>query len=117
MFKRIRKHIIIWSAFLLTLFAVYYSIIAIYTHVHIINGVMVVHSHPFHGQHTHTEGQLLVLNFLSHFYSEEVGETVSFTIPFRPLLYILPDEYIETSPCSLFSDGIYWRGPPSAFFI
>ena len=117
MFGRIRRHIIVWSVFLLTLFSVYYAMVAKYTHVHIINGVMVVHSHPFHGEHSHTQGQLLVLNFFSHFYSDEASDTVCFTIPIRSLLYTLEDEYEESSSLSDFSDGIYWRGPPTLFFI
>lgn len=87
--------------------------VAAYTHFHIINGVMVVHAHPYHGEHSHTEGQLLVLNFFSHFYSDEASETISFTIPVRPLLYILEGDYIDSFSKSDFSDGIYWRGPPS----
>ena len=87
-----------------------------YTHFHIINGVTVMHAHPFHGEHSHSQGQLLVLDLFSHFYSDEVGDTVSFSIPIRPLLYTLQDEY-ESPFCGLdFTDGIYWRGPP-VFFI
>ena len=117
MFNRVRRHILVWSVLLLTIFSVYYAMVAIYTHFHIINGVMVVHAHPFHGEHTHTDGQLLVLNFLSHFYSDEASDTVPFTIPVRPLLYTLKGGYEESSSLSVFFDGIYWRGPPADFFI
>ena len=117
MFNKIRKHILACSAFLLIIFSVYYGMIAVYSHFHVINGVMVMHAHPFHGQHSHTQGQLLVLNFFSHFYSDEASETVCFTIPIRPLLYTLQDEYDGQSSLSDFTDGIYWRGPPAIFFI
>ena len=91
--------------------------IAVYTHFHIINGVMVMHAHPFHGEHNHTEGQLLVLNFFSHFYSDEAGDTVCVSVPFRPLLYVLEDEYEAPFLLSDYTAGIYRRGPPALYFI
>lgn len=36
---------------LLTVFMAYYAIISVYAHVHVVNGVMVVHSHPFKDKH------------------------------------------------------------------
>ena len=117
MFKQIRKYVIACSAFLLIIFSVYYAMVALYTHFHIINGVTVMHAHPFHGEHSHSQKQLLVLDLFSHFYSDEASsETVCFTIPIRPLLYTLEDEYEAPFLHSDFSEGIYWRGPPS-FFI
>lgn len=90
--------------------------VVMYTHFHIINGVTVMHAHPFHGEHTHSQGQLLVLDFFSHFYCDESFETVCFSIPIRPLLYTLDGEYESPFALYSFSDGIYWRGPP-AFII
>ena len=116
MFKQIRKYILACSAFLLTIFSVYYTTIVLYTHFHVINGVTVVHAHPFQGEHTHSQGQLLVLDFFSHFYSDEASETVSFTIPIRPLLYTLEDNYESPFVHSDYTEGIYRRGPP-VFFI
>ena len=115
MFGKIRKYIVACSAFLLIIFSVYYTMVAMYTHFHIINGVTIMHAHPFHGEHTHSQGQLLVLDFFSHFYSDEASETICFTIPIRPLLYTLEDEYESPFALTYFSDGIYWRGPPSNF--
>ena len=106
MFKTIRKYIVACSAFLLIIFSVYYTMVAMYTHFHIINGVTVMHAHPFHGEHSHSQGQLLVLDLFSHFYSDEVGDTVSFSIPTRPLLYTLKDEYKSPFFVLNFTDGI-----------
>lgn len=51
---------------LLTVFMAYYAIISVYAHVHVVNGVMVVHSHPFKDKHSHPTGQTLVLHHLTH---------------------------------------------------
>ena len=42
---------------LLTVFMAYYAIISVYAHVHVVNGVMVVHSHPFKDKHSHPTGR------------------------------------------------------------
>lgn len=112
MFKQIRKYILVCSALMLIIFSVYYTMVAMYTHFHIINGVTVMHAHPFHGQHTHSQGQLFVLDFFSHFYTDEVGDTICFTTPVRPLLYTLKDQYESPFVQTDYTDGIYRRGPP-----
>lgn len=43
-----------FAVMFITVFMAYYAIISVYAHVHIVNGVMVVHSHPFKGKHSHT---------------------------------------------------------------
>ena len=73
---------------LLSLFAIYYASITLFAHVHVINGVMLVHSHPFKKAHTHTEGQLLVLQTFSVFGSLE-PETLELAHVSLPLLYSL----------------------------
>jgi len=66
--------------FLLILFIGYYGSITLYTHTHILNGVTIVHSHPFNSgtqknpiKHQHTANGFLLIQFLSHFLT-----TVSF---------------------------------------
>ncbi len=60
--------------FLLILFLGYYGSITLFTHTHIINGITIVHSHPFNSgtkenpiKHQHTENGFLLIQFLSHF--------------------------------------------------
>ena len=64
--------------FLLTLFLAYQVSITMFSHVHYINGVMIVHSHPSaDSQHTHTEGQILTMAHISSF---DGVEPVSYVI-------------------------------------
>ena len=64
---------------LLTLFLAYQASITMFAHVHYVNGVMLVHSHPSaDSQHTHTESQILTLAQVSHWSGlEAVSATVS----------------------------------------
>lgn len=61
-----------WIAMsLLVLFVGYLSGIMGYSHVHCVNGAMIVHSHPFHGAHDHTDSESLALHFLTALQSVE----------------------------------------------
>jgi hypothetical protein len=60
--------------FLLLLFLGYYGSITLFTHIHIANGVAIVHSHPFSDgteknpvKHQHTTKEFLLIQFLSNF--------------------------------------------------
>ena len=78
--KRMQKRTrIITSLLLLTLFVAYQVNITMFAHVHYVNGVMLVHSHPSaDSQHTHTESQSLTLAQASHWSGlEAVSATVS----------------------------------------
>lgn len=55
--KYISRHVRIWAICLLSVFATYYGAVMLFAHVHVVNGVMLVHSHPFNKQHTHAGGQ------------------------------------------------------------
>ena len=66
--------------FLLILFLGYYISISSFTHTHILNGVAVVHSHPYNpfskdkpANHQHSSNGFVIIHFLSHFLT-----TVSF---------------------------------------
>lgn len=45
--------------------------ILMFTHVHYINGVIVTHSHPIQGEHTHTSAECVYFNHLSSLQSFE----------------------------------------------
>ena len=108
-----------FNCLLLFLFLGYYSSITFFTHSHIINGVTIVHSHPFNSDKggdssnsPHNGKELVVIQLLSEFFT--VVFVFSFAlILFRALLYKIPflstkEGYAEpggycTSPL---------RGPP-----
>ena len=62
------------ALWLLVLFVVYQWAVLGFTHTHIINGVTLVHSHPFTGTHDHQAGNYIQLALLSHFLTTEVCE-------------------------------------------
>ena len=60
--------------FLLLLFLGYYVSTTLFTHTHIVNGAVIVHSHPyipFSGEkpanHQHSTNGFVLIHFLSHF--------------------------------------------------
>lgn len=76
---------------LLALFAGYLTSIMSFTHVHCVNGAMIVHSHPFQGSHDHTASDTLTLHFLSTFDTlEPVG--CELLHPVWQLLALLDEE-------------------------
>ena len=55
-----KRRYIVAPLLLLALFLTYQVSITLFTHVHIVNGVMIVHSHPSSEKHhTHTTGQVI----------------------------------------------------------
>ena len=58
--------------FLLTLFVSYQMSITMFSHIHYVNGVMIVHSHAStDNEHTHTESQILTLAQMSEWSGTE----------------------------------------------
>lgn len=100
------------AAMLLTVFMAYYAIISVYAHVHVVNGVMVVHSHPFKDKHSHPTGQTLVLHYLTHFSSLEAGPAVEIEAPDIRFIHKSYDRYVVTRILSDYNSGIYLRAPP-----
>lgn len=76
----------IMRCFLPILFVTYLASITFFAHVHVVNGVTIVHSHPFKkgAAHQHSTVELLLVHFLSHLTTD--GATVvlalSLFIPF-----------------------------------
>ena len=106
------KSRIITSLLLLTLFVAYQVNITMFAHVHYVNGVMLVHSHPSaDSQHTHTESQILTLAHVSHWsgleaMSATVSEVVFSVSPIRSCAR--PD----ASLCGSQTQVITLRAPP-----
>ena len=87
--KKIKR--IIGAVCLLVLFVAYQTSITAFTHVHYVNGVLITHSHPFHGKHTHSKSELVVIGRLSTFQSPEV-DVYEELHPMRMLLAVLEAE-------------------------
>ncbi len=117
MTKNTRTWIRMTASLFLNVFVVYYAIISAYAHVHVVNGVMVVHSHPFSDQHSHTAGQTLVLHFLTDFHSLEASEPLIVDTPFQPVFFIDYAEHVPTCLLPEFDSGIGLRAPPYSSFL
>ena len=85
---------IIGAVCLLVLFVAYQTSITAFTHVHYVNGVIITHSHPFHGKHTHSKSELLVIGRLSTFQAPEV-DVYEDLHPMRILLAVLEAEQVS----------------------
>ena len=106
-----RKYIFI-PLFLLALFVAYQASITMFSHIHYVNGVMIVHSHPSADNgHTHTEGQILTFANLSAWMGTE---------PVCTFLCEVSLSVFDTLECKrdfrFFSDkhehSIFLRAPP-----
>ena len=100
------------SSLLLALFCCYFSGISLFSHVHIVHGGTVVHSHlGGNSDHNHSEGQYAVIDMLSLFQSEAAGELVSISSP----LFYTSEICIDYSAQDILK-GAYsaqsLRGPP-----
>ncbi len=104
------------AAMLLTVFMAYYAIISVYAHVHVVNGVMVVHSHPFKDKHSHPTGQTLVLHHLTHFNSLEAGPAAEIEAPDVKFIHTSYSEYTVAHATPDYNSGIYLRAPPVSSF-
>jgi hypothetical protein len=79
------KRVLKW--FLLILFLGYYGSIVLFTHTHLINGVTIVHSHPYKPfsddgspSHNHSSNEIVVLQALSGFFSTVVLSFIALAI-------------------------------------
>lgn len=82
--RRVKR--VLFPLLLLMLFATYQVSITMFTHVHYVNGVMIAHSHPNKGKHSHSTTAIVVIDRLAGFQSLEAADTVVDIEPLRPLL-------------------------------
>lgn len=78
-----RKHITFFRFFFPLIFLLYFGGITLFNHTHVVNGIIIVHSHPFSGEHNHSEKSLETIFFLSVLQS--FGDDES---PFTPVLWL-----------------------------
>ncbi|WP_044468094.1 hypothetical protein [Bacteroides uniformis] len=99
------------------LFIAYLGGITLFTHSHVVNGVIIVHSHPFKGQHGHTEVQLETIFYLASFVSSSFPPLPVAATVFLVLLCVLSIPATECIKCVKLRGGICLRAPPSFFQI
>ena len=97
---------------LLILFVTYQVSITMFAHMHYVNGVMIVHSHPSaDSEHTHTEAQILTLAQMSEWAgTEPVFVTLSEVS--LSVFDTLECEREAKALSDLFSHSISLRAPP-----
>lgn len=83
-----------------------------FTHVHIVNGVMIVHSHPSSQKHhTHTTGQVITIAHIGSFHTVE-PTTSMVVIANRSVLYVLEYNIDTFHPVAPHTHCIHLRAPP-----
>ncbi len=97
--------------FLLLLFSMYWCSISLFTHFHVVNGVVVAHSHPFKSAHNHTESQLETIFFLSFFYTSGETYTESILPQWLVPLAVILFAYVCNLPIRPLQ-GVRSRAPP-----
>ena len=97
---------------LLTLFLAYQIGITSFTHVHIVNGVMIVHSHPSSDKnHKHTTGQVISIAHLSTVQTLEAELSIELEV-LRLVLYILEYNVNTFRVKALHTRCVHLRAPP-----
>ena len=105
----------IMRLFLPLLFISYLGGITLFTHSHVVNGVIIVHSHPFKGQHEHTEAEVETIFFLSSFVTSSLPALLTATSVFLVLLYLLGVLATERIKTVKPRGCISLRAPPFSF--
>ncbi len=111
--RRANLHIL--SHLLPLLFSAYLCSISLFTHTHEVNGVVIVHSHPFKDGHAHTPQQLDTIWHLTHpmFPQLPAWSPLLNYVPVFLGIVLLPSFcYIV---CCRVVRHFYLRAPPSAF--
>ena len=104
------RNILKW--FLPLLFIAYLGGITLFTHSHVVNGVIIVHSHPFKGEHEHTETQVETIFFLSSFVTSSLPAVLFVAPAYLILLCVLTVPGVERIKCVKARCGISLRAPP-----
>ena len=112
--------------FLPLLFLAYWGGVTLFTHSHVVNGVIIVHSHPFKTGHQHTESQAETIFFLDHYVASSVP-VLLVAVPCFCLLVAVPCFcallgllVVARTSCLCLrrpDDGIRLRAPPVCVFF
>ena len=111
--KQLYLNILKW--FLPVLFISYMAGITLFTHSHVVNGVTIVHSHPFKkgSEHSHTTVEFQLIHLLNHVLTTDNGLLPVFTAAVLSLLCILIARPQSTRYCRPCPGIISLRAPPA----
>lgn len=120
--KKVKNRITV--SLLLILFIAFYGSVTLFIHTHNINGVVIVHSHPYNpfsgkhpGDHHHSAKELIYIQLLSHF----VASLLVFAI-FQGLI-AAPGQVFKNAEHNDLSVRLYFltangfRAPPHRTFL
>ena len=107
----------IMKFFLPLLFLTYWGGVTLFTHSHVVNGVIIVHSHPFKAGHQHTESQAETIFFLDHYVASSVPVLLVAVPCFCALLGLLVVARTSRLCLRRPEDGICLRAPPACVFF
>lgn len=111
-----RKHITFFRFFFPLIFLLYFGGITLFNHTHVVNGVIIVHSHPYNGEHNHSDKSLETIFFLSII--NTFGDLPSHITPalWLTLISIMLIPAL-TDTCKKVMHGVIsLRAPPSLFY-
>ena len=117
---KLRKYL---KIFLPVLFIMYMGCLIIFSHVHIVNGITIVHSHPFEKnvdgtpKEAHNYAEFQLLHQLTNIQIED-NATEYFVIRENPTsCYTLTISPVYPEILNPFIGNITWRGPPYYSFL
>ena len=113
--KRLYLSILKW--FLPVLFISYMAGITLFTHSHVVNGVTIVHSHPFKKgtKHEHMSVEFQLIHFLTHVQTTDAGIIpvfAAFTALLLCTLLWCPQRIGRHASCA---GVVSLRAPPSPY--
>ncbi len=102
------------GALLLTLFVGYFVGTSFFKHTHIVDGKIIVHSHPFSSteQHSHSTNTIILLQKISRFESNTIAKVFQFVTQFE-FLRVIADCYRQPDLIFYFHYQNFLRPPPS----
>jgi hypothetical protein len=109
-----RWTLLISKYFFLIVFLGFYGSVTFFKHIHVVDGITIVHSHPFSSgktNHTHSSKGYLTLQFLDDFSAAPITGVFNISTPHRNIIAVLlfrDDEFLMRSK----SGVIQLRGPP-----
>lgn len=101
------------EAILLALFVVYFVSTNFFGHKHLVNGVLIVHSHPFSQteQHNHSCETINLLQQLSHVVYKFVS-LILILSAFIHLLFVFSERVFAHCVLSIHTQQLFSRPPP-----